>query len=133
MIFRYDFGNKLDLNKFKSQSTHYITYIKKMEYHLFIKNYKLIAEVSKSDISANHQINISIYDVIRDANGDILNSQSIIPLTDARFKELKEIINIFPESFNKGNFDASDSKSASDKICRMLNILFKLDKMKAFI
>lgn len=133
MIFRYDFGNQLDLNKFKSQSTHYITYIKQMEYHLFIKNYKLIAEVSKSDDKQSHQVTTSIYDIIRDIDGDVLNSNVIVPLIDPRFKELKEIVSIFPDNICKGGFDAVDSGSVAEKMCRILNILFRVDRMKAFI
>lgn len=147
MIFRYDFGSNLDLSKFKKQSAHYIGRIPNISYHLFLSNYKIIAEINKIDDGSLIQINslsdsipnnlhtttISIYDIIRDNDGEISKSDVVVPLNDIRFKELKQIIEIFPTDHYKGSFASSTSQNTCDKICKIVNILTKIDKLKAFL
>lgn len=133
MIFRYDFGKKLDLSKFQQHSIHYITHLKQINYHLFVYNYKLIADVVKTELDPCYQITVSIYDVIRDADGDVTNSNAIMPLNDLRFKEIKEIVKIFPEDHCKGMFCSDNSNQISDKICNLLKVLSRINKLSLFI
>ena len=131
MIFRYDFGRKLDLTKFKKQSVHYITYMNKVSYHIFIKNYKLVAEINKSE---NNELVTSfyIYNVNRDADGDISDASVIFPLASPIFKEVLEISNMYSTYEDKGLFICNSPDQVSNKICRVATILFKINELIAF-
>lgn len=152
MIFRYDFGSNLDLSKFKKQFKHYLEKITNIDYHLFFNEYKLIIEIKKIDESMLDQINqlsqsekfckplpnnlhmtsISIYDLTRDQDGEIIKSDFIIPLNDIRFKELKQIVEIFPFDHYKGFFNSFCFENTTDKISKIINILLKINKLKLF-
>jgi hypothetical protein len=133
MIFRYDFGSALDLTRFKKQSIHYIGKIPVINYHLFLKDYKIVADINTTSDSTTHNVTISIFDIVRDPDGEILDSNVIVPLNDVRFKELKDVINVFPNDYCKADFNSSSTENTSDKICKIIRILYKINNLKAFL
>lgn len=136
MIFRYDFGSKLNLLRFKAQSQHYISKYPEITYCLFFYNYKLVANIKQSEEELDqlqYLTTISIFDIQRDSDGEIATSNVVIPLTDVRFKELKEIVDIFPTDRDKGFFKSVGADNTSDAICRVITILYKINKLKAFL
>lgn len=133
MIFRYDFGSALDLTRFKKQSIHYIGKIPTINYHLFLRDYKIVADINVVNDSTCHNVTISIFDIVRDADGEMLDSNVVVPLNDTRFKELKDVVNIFPNDHYKADFSSGSAENTSDKICKIIRILHKINNLKAFL
>lgn len=132
MIFRYDFGKNLDLSRFRKQSTYYIGKLPTLNYHLFVGNYKMIADINVIEEQNLHNVTIAIFDITKDNEGQVKDSNTIVPLMDTRFKEIKEIISIFPNDY-MGEFSSDNSEFTSNKLCQLIKILHKIDNLKAFI
>lgn len=132
MIFRYDFGKNLDLSRFRKQSTHYIGKLPTINYHFFVGNYKMIADINVIEEQNLHNVTIAIFDITKDNEGQVKDSNTIVPLMDVRFKEIKEIISIFPNDY-MGEFSSDNSEFTSNKLCQLIKILHKIDSLKAFI
>lgn len=138
MIFRYDFGLNLDLEAFKRQSQNYIKRFPEISYHLFLPNYKLTADILKTQDELvtdmeSYNVTLTLFDLKRDSDGDIINSSKIIPLNDIRFAELKDIIRFFSIDNSNGFFNENYPDKVPDSICRIVKILNKIDKLKPFI
>lgn len=98
MLFRYDFGKILDVSKFRAQAPHYITQMRQVDYHLFLQNYKIVVNISTPDDSTAHMISVSIFDIKRDENGEIISVEQLFPSNDLRFKEFKLVKEIWKKS-----------------------------------
>ncbi len=132
MIFTFEFGSNLDFTQFKRQASHYISIFPSITYHLNLLGYKLVTEVQKKE---NNQYNtrFHICQIKRDSDGAVCNGTIIIPLSDLRFRELKDVIsNHFTIDSHIGTSDQLDVNQVVDFHCKMVKILYKVDKLSMF-
>ena len=133
MQFRYDFGDKLDLTKFRKQAEHYIGTMQRLTYIFFVKDFKVMADIVTPDGCNGHMVTISIREISRDADGELTDQSSIIPLNDLRFKQIKEIKEVFIIDQPEGNFDSNSVTNTINKICCILNIVQRINNLRAFL
>jgi len=133
MLYRYDFGEKLDLSRFKKQAPHYINSMREVTYDLFMPDYKMSVEISTPDNSTGHIVSLSLYDLDRDDDGDIIRERVIIPLIDTRFREIQPIKDIFKIDHYKAHFDSNSSVDTVEKIAKLLKLLHKINNLKVFL
>lgn len=134
MLFRYDFGETLDITKFRMQAQHYIAQMRQLEYNLFLQNYKIIVNISTPDGSTAHLVSVSIYHIDRDENGEITSTEKLFPGNDLRFKEFKIIKEIWGNpDYSLGDWASGSVSNTTEKIISLLKIAHKIDNLKAFL
>lgn len=136
MILRYDFGEVLDLSKFQKQAPHYIKCMPSLTYHFCVSNYRLVAEINRlsDDMPETHSVTFSLFSGNKDADGDIVNHNVVVPLSDTRFKEIQEIVSLFDLDKSKSEQMLSNSAEKTvDKLSRLIRVLYKINKLKAFL
>jgi hypothetical protein len=134
MIIRYDFGKTLDVSKFKVQAEHYISQINPLTYYLEIGNYELVVDVARIEDHSNHMAALEIFSLSKDADGEVLFKNKLNPNSDTLFKEFKIIQEIFDNpNIKTGHFTSSSNKVSVEKIINLINILFKIEKLKVFL
>lgn len=133
MLYRYDFSEKLDLSRFKKQAPHYISNMREVTYDLFMPDYKMVVEVATPDGCVGHTVSLSIYDIDRDEDGDIIRERVIVPLIDTRFREIQPIKDIFKIDHYKAHFDSNSSVDTVEKITKLLKLLHKINNLKVFL
>lgn len=134
MEFRYDFlGDKLDLSKFSKQAAYYIGYDRRTVFNLYLRNYKMRVEAARLLDSNAHLVTVYFYEVKRDVDGEIQSEKVIIPMTDTRFKELRDIKELWKIDHYKAHFDSNSASASVEKINKILKIIFKINNLKAFL
>ena len=134
MEFRYDFlGDKLDLSKFSKQAAYYIGYDRRTVFNLYLPNYKMRVEAARLADSNAHLVTIYFYELKRDEGGEITSEKVIVPMIDLRFKELRDIKELWKIDHYKAHFDSNNTASSVEKINKILKIIFKINNLKAFL
>ena len=133
MIFRYDFGEKLDLSKFQKQATHYIGRMRQITYHIFVKDYNVVIDIVTPDDSNIHNVRMTLFEIKRDSENEIKNVITIHPYKDLRFKELNSIMDIFPVDSPEANFGGNKVVGTVEKLCAIIKIIHKINGLKAFL
>ncbi len=132
MLFRYDFGkNKIDLENFIKQTPYYIDRIEDLEYDIYVQDYKMnVKFLLNKDV--NFGFFLSFILLKRDEDGNIISSESIIPRHNVIFSDLKEISSLFEDYESKALLSFKDKKELVDCLCKFINMLRKLNYLKAF-
>lgn len=134
MLFRYDFGETLDVTKFRAQAQHYIAQMRQVDYNLFLQNYKIIVNIFTPDDCTAHLVSVALYHIIRDECGEITKVELLFPSNDLRFKEFKIIKEIWEKPhYSFGNWDSGSVSNTTEKIISLLKIAHKIDNLKAFL
>lgn len=134
MFLRYDFGEKLDLSKFRKQCKYYIDQNYEMRYWMIFPRYKMVVDITKFKESlAVHQVDLAIYDIVKKDDGTVIGEASIAPASDDRFKSFESVRQIFMPNLNKTSFGCNNSDVIADKICSIIKIVHKIDGLKAFL
>lgn len=135
MYLRYDFGEKLDLSKFKKQASYYSKNLDRVTYQLFLQDYKITVEMHKLEgCLTTRSVNIAIYDIERDKDGEVMCVSALFPITDSRFKEIKIIQEIWESNTGAlAYFNIDTSTDIIQNICDLIKIVHKINKLKAFI
>lgn len=131
MLFRYDFLNTLDLSRFQKQAGHYIKVMPEVTYHLVVFDYKLVADVRKTN-DESYLVSLQIFDLTRDSDNEIIESKAIFPMNDPRFNEMKDFKHIFSLDHATGDFIVDTNVMIVEKLTSMIKMLNKLNNMKAF-
>lgn len=130
MLFNFYFNENLDFTQFKRQAMHYVNIAPDITYHLFLKNYKLVCGIKKTNVS--YKITFSILEIKRDSDQDIVGGAFVIPLSDIKFKEIKDIANSFSPDECAGEYKAENLISAVEFMCRTVKMLNKINKLNVF-
>lgn len=133
MIIRYDFGTKLDLSLFQKQATRHIGTMHRLVYHIFVKDYRMSIDITTPDDSTTHQVIMSISEIKRDTDGEIKNSSAIFPTQDLRFKELRDITNIFPLDSHEAHFESNNVAKTVEELSAIIKIIHKINGLKVFL
>jgi hypothetical protein len=133
MLFPIRVGEKLDLSKFRKQATHYIDLMREITYHVYLPNYKVIVEIVLAEKTTKHLVTMWIVEIFLDQDKEIKNEKVILPLNDMRFKENKDIQSIFEMDNYKAYFNSSSAADTTDKICRIVKLVHKINHLKAFL
>lgn len=133
MEFRYDFGEKLDLTRFKKQAPYYIGQMRELTYNCYLADYKVVAEISTPDGSTTHRVSYYFMELTRNPDGTIQDQRAVLPRSDTRFREIKVIQSIFPIDGYKAYFDSNSAQNTVDKLCDLITLVHKINHLKAFI
>lgn len=127
MQFRYDFGEKLDLSKFRKQAKHYSKY--QSEYLLVLGEFLLIA-----NFESNNRVQLTAFDITKDADGNISKKKFIFLAEDNRFQEFKDV-RYFTENNSAHPFTIEKQVDAEtiDRICNLIKVFHKVNGLKAFL
>jgi hypothetical protein len=132
MIFRYDFGDKLDLSKFRKQAEHYLSRMPNIQYDIFTKDY-YISIVAKTEEDSRLQIiYISINDVSRDL-GEITYCKAVVPTNDTRFQGFKDLVALYDPGYTAAVITNYNSKDTTNILCDIIKIVHKINSLKVFI
>lgn len=133
MLFRYDFGEKLDLTKFHKQAMHYIGTMRELTYELVLPDYKIHVEIVTLDNSNCHAVSLQFSDIFRDSDKEITGDKIVIPLIDTRFKESKIIQELFTIDNYKAYFDSNSTLDTVDKLSKVIKLVHKINHLKCFL
>lgn len=134
MLFTYIFNERLDLAGFRKQAAHYMGKMNEINYHLYLPHYKIMVESAMVANSTAHIATVSLLDIKQNKDGEIVSELAIFPLFDFRFKESEDIQAIFSVKDNyRGSFTSNSTQDTVEKICRVMNLVHKIDKLKAFL
>lgn len=132
MRFRYDFGEVLDLTRFQKQASHYIGAMREVSFQLYVRDFRIIAEIASVDEKTSHTVKVYLEEISRDSDNEIETVNLIYPFTDIRFKEIKIINEIF--TTNSSIFYESFSvQSTIDNISFLIKLLHKINNLKVFL
>lgn len=137
MIFNFSFNDSLDFTKFKKHSNHYISLFqdRKIEYHLSVNEYKLVCKlypIIPFDIK-DRLLKINFIEIKKDEQGDIVSGTDIIPLSNLKFKDIKEMSSLFCPDNYIGTYTAKSTNEIVDFMCRMVKFLHKINRLSAFL
>ena len=134
MLFTYYFlAETLDLSKFRKQANHYTAVMREITYHLYLPDYMITAEIVRSDDDNSHGVSLWLSEIVRDEENEIENNQTIFPLNDNRFKDIKLIEDIFPIDHYKAIFTTNRISTTIEEICELTKLMFKINKFRTFI
>lgn len=134
MQFRYDFiGDKLDLSLCKKQIKRHLIQYDVLEYSFYVLDYKIQANINRSDNSSKYIINFSIAELQRDNDGEI-NSYSFIKITeDLRFKEFPDLAKYYELFVTMGSFESSSVDEIVNELSNFIKVIYKINNLKAFL
>lgn len=139
MKFRYDFFEALDLTRFQKQAPHYIKGGQDTTFDLYVFDYRISAQVVRAGKAEENLVELKFDELKRDKDGEITHAQTIFPLTDIRFKEIKFIQELFEPTKNKlslaykTSFTSFKYQDTVDKLCEFVKLLHKINSLLAFI
>lgn len=131
-MFRYDFGEKLDLTKFKKQALYYIGTSSEIRYQFYLKNYLMLADIGVHT-NNSHKVKIQIKEIFRDQDKEIENNSLIYPLRDTRFSSLSNIKEIYLNDDSFAEFISNNVIFTINKIVSLLVVIHKINDLKIFI
>lgn len=133
MIIRYDFGEKLDLSKFQKQALRHIASMRQLTYHFFVKDYKLVADISTPDDRTSHEVRLTLFSIHRDNDGEIKSGYAVVPGNDLRFKELSSFNDLFPIDQHEAIFESNNVDKTVKELSDIIKIVHKINSLKAFL
>lgn len=133
MLFRYDFDNKLDLSRFTKQAVHYIKSMPEISYQLCVFNFKINSDITKISNKDLYDVNMSLFEIKRDEDGEVSKSKTIYPMQDMRFQDMTDIVSLLPDEHSYvANFQTNNPEQIVAKISGIIKMLNRLNKLKAF-
>jgi hypothetical protein len=134
MRLRYDFlGDKIDLSRFQKQIIREIGSMRRLIYDVYVKGYKINVDIVTPDDSNAHQVTIRLFELERDENQEIRVGKQLTPANDLRFKELKDVTNIFPIDQHEANFESNNVAKTAQELCSIIRIIYKINNLKVFL
>jgi hypothetical protein len=133
MLFTIHIDEKLDLTKFRKQAMHYIGKMREITYHIYLPNYKVVAEIVSVEDSSKHLVSMWITELLRDKDKEITGEKVVIPVSDSRFRDIKDVQSIFPIDDYKSLFESSSVLDTVNKICNLTKLAFKINNLLAYL
>lgn len=134
MLFRYDFNSKLDLVRFCKQANYHIGNMRDLTYNIFLPNYKIVIEILSTANKSAHYALLFCSDLKRDDDGSIINETIISPMFDSRFMDISFFKELYIYNLNyKATFYSDKNDFTIGKISLFIKILFRFEKLKAFL
>jgi hypothetical protein len=133
MNFRYDFGEKLDLSKFKKQALFYISTQTEVVYSLIVSNFRINVTITTPENGNVHQVLISADEQTRDSNGGITCSKVLQLANDIRFKNNKYVIELFQLNEYSAVFKSNCVQTTVDMLCDLVKLFHKINSLKVFV
>lgn len=135
MKFRYDFGQKIDLTKFRKQALHYIKAHSENKWEFHISIYRVFfASVHRGNKMYRFELELQEFE--KDNNGDISKCINVRPGLDTKFNEVK-CFHVFYDPNNKyqivGSTNSLDIELIIDSLIYILKYISKVENLKAFL
>lgn len=133
MFARYDFGEKLDLSKFRKQVTFYVGKYSHTEYNIFTKDFKILFTTEPAE-DGSILARISTSSIVRDADGEMILLEHFRMSEDSRFESFKEALALFNKNYHRhlASFNSKSPKDIVDKVCGLIKIFHKVNSLIAF-
>lgn len=135
MNFRYDFGQKIDLTKFRKQALHYIKASSENSWEFYISDYR-ICFTSVRIANESYTFQLEIQELKRDGDGNISDRINVRPMTNTKFMDA-QCFHVFFDPNNKyqitSSIDSSDVEFIVDSLITAIKYLFKIEKLKVFL
>lgn len=135
MKFRYDFGQKIDLTRFRKQSLHYIKAHSENNWEFYISSYRVFF-TSQHYGNNVYQFGLELQELKKDEDGNISESINVRPMQNTKFKEAKCFL-IFYDPSNKYEVVSSivspDIEYIIDSLIDLLKYISKIENLKAFL
>lgn len=137
MIFRYDFGEKLDLSRFRKQAGSYIKRFQfhsvesPLEFHFYTTDFKIVLETEPT-AEGLFKNKLSFFSIKRDADGQVKTTVALFPIGDSRFDSFKDVQSLFVQYSNKTEFTSSIEDTVEIS-CTFIKIVHKINHLKAFL
>lgn len=124
MLFKYNLDNS-ELTTFKKHAIHYLSNIdvlkiKCIEFRLKLGAFEIITQAWRYPDCVWIQYRLED------------NGQSVTPLHDARLCKLKTICYLFPSETVWGCFRMQDPQHTTNMLCKLVDVLNKLNGLKSF-
>jgi len=132
MLIRYDFSKEPDLAALKKQMLHYIPLIKDITYHFLLKDYRIVTHIAENSES-RYSVALYINDIVRDAEGEIIKHNEIIPLSDIRFKDIHRISDMFCLDLHEAEFTVDAVEPSVDVLIGVIKIVSRINRLKVFL
>ena len=133
MEIKYDFISELDLTYFRKQATHYVGSMRELSYRIYFPGYRVQIEFTSPDGDVKeHLVSIELYDIKRNPEGEILSEQVIFPALDVRFKNIKDVSGLFRIDHYRTTYMGSNVAETVDTLCRLMEMMLRLHKLRAF-
>jgi len=130
---RYDFSETIDLTLFKKQFLHFIVNSPELEIDIYTK-YFAIRIILTVETKIENYFNIFTYKLERDnVNNYITKSFQFSSSEDKDINGIKDIIDLFDRSEDSVNLILHNMKTICERVCTLILIFNKLDKLKAWI
>lgn len=143
MLFRYDLTQKIDLSKFKKHSAHYMSKMPDLDIHELIYSFALpvftlsvevMSTIAPQESKQITLLKFSISEIYRDSHSEIVSGGTIYPATNNKFKEIQLFQELFTDINSQyGAFCSDNIEMCVDKICEMIELLYKIGKLKIFV
>ena len=134
MDLRFDFNDKIDYNKLKSQNVHHTKINVQLNTTVYLPNYRIIfMGTHPMDGSNSYTLSISFQDIRKDQNAVLIKADNIFPMNDSRFKEMKLIKELFLEHTHTAIYYSANLAEITNTIVELVKILHKIDHLKAFL
>ena len=133
MLFRYEFGEKLDLHIFRKQANAYISNFRELSYHLVFPHYRIEVEIVSPDDSTAHLATIHFAEIKKDADGEIISANAIFPHSNSLFQDIKSITDMFPMDHYKTTIESHSVAKTVDTICHLAKFVHRINNLKAFL
>jgi hypothetical protein len=132
MLFRYDFGIKLDLSRFRKSAAHYIASYPENRFEIFI-NHFLVEFSTEPWAPSDHFVRLRTFDITKDADGIVIKKLALNLLTDSRFNSFPELQKLYSIHSLEANFRSVSAEVTVDKICKVITLLHKISNLRAFV
>jgi hypothetical protein len=136
MIFRYDFGKKIDTTQFAKQAKHYIYAETENNWEFNFPDYRLHIKTSNR-VKKFILVSTNLVDLIKDDNGIVIDVKTIYVLNDSRFNTFKVFDKFYVTKTAlmqpEGAMGTDDIDECIQSIADFLKILSKINNLKAFL
>lgn len=127
---RFDFENKLDLDKFKKIIKYRLKSGSDGKFDIHLKEYKISLYFFDFAMGSEYcHVGIKLFDLIN--KNELENMILIEPEFDDRFNKIKDFMDIFVNGQNETKF--TDLDSNLNTVCKLITILHKFNNLKIFI
>lgn len=133
MEFRYDFGKKLDLSRFRKQLLSSLKAERRIDFRIYTNQYQLYLQQAHTEKRKTYIMHADLYELVRDSDGEIFTSNRIFPESNPKLKGFSIMQKVFSVEGYGGIFIIEDPEITVKEIIELIKVLHKWEDLKAFL
>jgi len=140
MIFRYDFGEVLDLSRFRKQAAHYINNKDAVLFEIYMRDFKITLKTapdfefksnnSKISFASSIEGIIRIFSLKR-INGEIVSIYPLSVTKDNRFALFPDVRSMFDNM--EVRLIEEESEKIVDSMCKVITATHRIRRLELFV